>query len=234
MAENKKPQQHQDPEKVIEQSLNRFELFLEKNGKGLLIALGVIIIAVGGYFGYKYAYKAPQMDKAATAMFDAQYMFERDSFALALNGDASFDGFLAIADEYGSTPQGNLANHYAGICYLYLGEYQSAIDAFGAYSPVKESSVGAILTAQNYGMTGDAYIQLGNLEEGLKMYEKAAASSDNSATTPVYLKKAATVNEALGNKQKALEQYQSVKTNYPRSMQARDIDKFIAKVQQEL
>ncbi len=234
MAETNKNRRAQDPEQVIEQGLGRFELFIERNGKAMLIALGVIIVLVGGYFSYKYLYLAPRADKASAAMFEAQNQFERDSFALALNGNASFDGFLSIADQYGNTPQGNIAKHYAGLCYLYMGEYQQAIDAFKSYKAVKDNAAGTLIAAQNLGLTGDAYVELGQLEEGVKYYERAAAFSDNVGTAPVYLKKAGLANEKLGNLQKALEQYTAIRNDYPRSMQARDIEKFIARVQQQL
>ena len=234
MAETAKNRQTQDPEQVIEQGLGRFELFIERNGKTMLIILGIIIVLVGGYFSYKYLYIAPRMEKASAAMFEAQNQFERDSFALALNGNASFDGFLTIAEQYGNTPQGNLANHYAGLCYLYLGQYQEAVDAFEAYDAVKDNAAGNLIGAQNIGLTGDAYVEMGKLDEGAKYYEKAAAFSDNISTTPLYLKKAGLVNEKLGNMAKALEQYETIRNNYPQSMQARDIEKFIARVQQQM
>lgn len=234
MAETNKNRRAQDPEQVIEQGLGRFELFIERNGKAMLIILGIIIVLVGGYFSYKYLYIAPRAEKASAAMFEAQNQFERDSFALALNGNASFDGFLTIADQYGNTPQGNIAKHYAGLCYLYMGEYRQAIDAFESYKAVGSNAAGTLIAAQNLGLTGDACIELGQLEEGVRYYERAAAYSDNVGTAPVYLKKAGMVNEKLGNLQKALEQYLSIRNNYPRSMQARDIEKFIARVQQQL
>lgn len=234
MAETNKNRRAQDPEQVIEQGLGRFELFIERNGKAMLIALGVIIVLVGGYFSYKYLYLAPRADKASAAMFEAQNQFERDSFALALNGNASFDGFLSIADQYGNTPQGNIAKHYAGLCYLYMGEYQQAIDAFKSYKAVKDNAAGTLIAAQNLGLTGDAYVELGQLDEGVKYYERAAAFSDNVGTAPVYLKKAGLANEKLGNLRKALDQYTVIRNDYPRSMQARDIEKFIARVQQQL
>lgn len=234
MAETNKNRRAQDPEQVIEQGLGRFELFIERNGKAMLIALGVIIVLVAGYFSYKYLYLAPRAEQASAAMYEAQNQFERDSFALALNGNASFDGFLTIADTYGNTRQGNLAKHYAGLCYLYMGEYQQAIDAFKSYDAVGDNAAGILIAAQNLGLTGDACVELGQLEEGVRYYERAAAYSDNAGTSPVYLKKAGMVNEKLGNLQKALDQYLNIRNNYPRSMQARDIEKFIARVQQQL
>lgn len=233
MAKNTANQQ-QDPEQMIEERLSRFETFLEQQGKTMLVALGAIVILVGAFFGYKYLHIAPQKEKAASAMYEAQLQFERDSLSLALNGDASFDGFLTIADKYKNTPQGNLANHYAGICLLHTGDFEGAIQYFNAFKPISKGSVGIIMTAKNYGMTGDAYVELGKLQEGANMYEKAAAYSDNADSAPTYLKKAGMLNEELGNTQKALEQYKTIKTKYARSFPARDIDKFIAKVEQGL
>lgn len=234
MAETHNNREAQAPEQVIEQSLGRFELFIERNGKTLLMALGAIIIIVGGYFSYKYLYQAPREKQASAAMFEAQNLFERDSFALALNGNASFDGFLTIADEYGNTPQGNLAKHYAGMCYLYLGEFQQAIDALEGYKTSKDNAATELIGAQNLGLRGDAYVELGNLEQGVACYERAAAFSDNVATTPVYLKKAAMIREQKGEAAQALKLYEQIRNDYPRSIQARDIEKFIARVQQQL
>ena len=47
--------------------------------------------------------------------------------------------------------------------------------------------------------------------------------------SPIYLKKAATVYEKLGNKKKALEMYQKIKDSYPKSMSNQDIEKYIVR-----
>lgn len=232
MKSNKK-NQDQDPEVVIESVISKSEQFIEKQGKKLLIALIVIVLCVGGYFGYQHLWKAPEMDTASAAMFDAQHEFERGSFDTALNGNGTFEGFAQIASKYGSLPQGNIATHYAGICCLYLGDFQKAVEYFKAFESV-DGAAGELITAQNLGLTGDAYIELGNKEEGVKMYEKAAAHSSNADTAPIYLKKAAMVNDALGNYTKAMEQYNAIKYNYPQNMIARDIDKYIAMIEQKI
>jgi len=232
MAVNKK-HTSEDPEAIIESALNRTELFIERNGKALLLALIVIVAAVGGYFAFEHLYKAPRIEKASAAMFQAQHQFEIDSFEVALKGNASIAGFEEIIDQWSGTPQANLAHHYAGICYLYMGDFQKAIDNFKGFKTVKGAS-GEIITAQNYGLAGDAYVEMGNMNEGVVMYEKAASFSSNDDTAPVYLKKAALVNESLGNYTKALEQYKTIKTNHISSMASRDIDKYIARIEQKL
>lgn len=217
----------QDPEVVIETALGRSEQFIEKHGKKMLIGLIVVVLGVSGYFGYKHLIQAPRMDKAANALYMSQQQFERDSFALAL------PGFEAVVAEFGGTAQGNLARHYAGICCLYTQKYDQAIEYFSQFNDV-DGAAGELITAQNYGMMGDSYVELKDLAKGVQMYEKAVAYSSNSDTAPVYLKKAALINESLGNNTKALEQYKTIRSNYSQTMTARDIDKFIARVEQSL
>ncbi|MEZ4738127.1 MAG: hypothetical protein R2818_01935 [Flavobacteriales bacterium] len=51
-------------------------------------------------------------------IWKAEYYFEIDSLEKALNGDDQWPGFLTIADDFGSTPSGNLANYYLGTIYM--------------------------------------------------------------------------------------------------------------------
>lgn len=230
---DKKQQTTEDPEVVIETAIGRTEEFIRRNGSLLLGILVGVIVIVGGIFAYKYLYSAPRQEKAATAIFNAQNAFAADSFALALNGDGNSEGFIQIIEKYGSTESGNLAKHYAGQCYLRLGKYEDAIKYFDQYSNV-DGVPAELVNAMNAGLTGDAYVQLGNLEKGVSMYEKAISISGNMMTAPYYCRKAGQVYEQLGNNTKALEMYNKVKNNFPMSMESRDIDKYIGQVEQKL
>ena len=108
--------QTEDPEVAIQSAIGRVEGFIMNNGRSLLTALIVVVVVVGGFFGYKYLISGPRAEKAAAMMFVAEQQFAVDSFALALNGDGNFAGFLEVIDRYGSTDEGNLARQYAGIC----------------------------------------------------------------------------------------------------------------------
>lgn len=221
-----------DAEEKIESAIDKTESFLIKNRKVLSIILLSMIGVVGIYFAYKYSVVVPQQKKAADNIYVAEQLFAEDMYELALNGDGNNLGFKQISEKYGSTPQGNMARHYAGICCLYLGQPQQALDYLSAYKP-QSGYVAAIVAAQNEGLKGDAYSQLGNLEEALKMYEKAA-SGNNQYTTPVYLKKAGLVCLKLGDYAKATTLLEKVKFDYPGSMEARDIDTYLGEAQQKL
>lgn len=225
-----------DPEVSIEQALGRSEQFLERNGRKLLIALIAVIVVVGGYFAYQNIYVSSRSEKASEAMFRAQMSFEVDSFAMALKGLPGPQGFLGFEDisaEYGGTEQGNLAHHYAGICYLRMGDFQTALASFEKFSNIS-GVVGEVVAAQNIGLMGDCYSEMGDAARACEFYAKAAAASSSDAVGPIYLHKAAISNYMAGKFDIALEQFTQIKTQYPRSMNARDIDKYIALVQQKL
>ena len=71
---------------------------------------------------------------------------------------------------------------------------------------------------------------LNKIEEAIKFYLKAAEQSTNAFTTPLYLKKAGFAYEQKTNYPEALAAYERVKNEYPKSTEARDIDKYIARV----
>ncbi|MGI4729930.1 MAG: tetratricopeptide repeat protein, partial [Janthinobacterium lividum] len=53
----------------------------------------------------------------------------------------------------------------------------------------------------------------------------------NGFTSPIYLKKLALVYENQKNYNDALDAYQKIKTDFPESNEATNIDKYIARVQ---
>ena len=52
-------------------------------------------------------------------------------------------------------------------------------------------------------------------------------------TAPYYLKKSGEVYEKLGDNEKALAAYKKIATDYATSMEARDIQKYIGRIEQQ-
>jgi tetratricopeptide (TPR) repeat protein len=213
----------------VEQSLTKAELFFEENRNPLLIAAGVILGVVLAYYGYRKFYADPLEDEAQKEIFMAQKFFEQDSLNLALNGQGNYLGFLDIAEEYGMTKAGNLANYYAGICYLNLGQFKSAIEYLDEFS-----SDDQILSVVSKGAIGDAFLELDQAEEALEYYTKAANTNDNEFAVPIYLMKAAQTAELMNDYQAALSFYKRLKKDFPKSQEAREIDKNIAYAETKL
>ncbi len=228
MANNKKETTEPNVE-ALENALTRTEQYIENNQKSLTIIVLAIIVIVGLFIGYKRLYIAPMEKDAQAEVFAAEQYFEKDSFNLALNGDGNYLGFLGVIDNYGPSRTGNLAYYYAGICYLNLGEYETALDYLKRYS-IKDEMLGSV----TYGAIGDCYVQLNNFEEGVNYYIKAAKYEENDFSTPVYLMKAGLVYEELGKMDKALEVYKQIKKDYPKSSEAREVEKHIARVEANL
>jgi len=223
MAKKKKTTDH--GLENVENVLSKTEKYIEENQKSLTIIVIVIAAIIAGYLGYKKLFLAPAELEAQSEMYVAEKYFETDSFRLALEGDGSYLGFIDIIDEYGITKCANLAKYYAGICYLKLGEYEEAIDNLKKFDS-DDVLVGSVAM----GAIGDAYIELGQLEEGLEFYLKAAERKKNDFTSAVYLKKAGLVYEELGDYKKALEVYEKIESQFPKSEESRDIEKYITSV----
>ena len=136
---NSKPRkgEHVDPEQKIETALDKTELFFQKYTKQLLTGLLVVVIVVGGYFAYEYLVKRPRAVKAAEMMFVAEQLFAAEDYTAALEGDGSNAGFLDVVSQYGATRPGRLAAHYAGVCYMKLGDFDSAMEYLNKYKKVK-------------------------------------------------------------------------------------------------
>lgn len=220
----KKTDHTEDRIVAIEEALGRTEQFIEDNQRKITIVIGVIVLLVLGYFGFQRFYLGPREKDAQAQIFMAEKYFEQDSLDLALNGDGNYYGFLDVAKKYKMTKTSSLAHYYAGICYLRKGEYQLAIDHLESFDGddvlVEPMAIGAI---------GDAYMELGNTDKAIKYYLEAAALNPNDITTPSFLMKAAWTYESLQQFDKAIEMYERVMKEHPRSQDSRDIEKYIAR-----
>ena len=205
----------------LEQALTKAEAFIEKYQKQLLTAVGIIVVVVIASIGFNKWVREPRERDAANNMVMAELYFERDSFNLALNGDGMNEGFLDLADSYGMTKSAKLAKFYAGVCYYHLGDYETSIDY------LKKGNVKSInMTPAREGLIGDCYVQLGDVTEAVKYFERAAKHK-NELLAPIYLEKAAIAYESLGEYGKALTAYKTIKETYFESQQAAGAEKAI-------
>jgi tetratricopeptide (TPR) repeat protein len=215
------------------EAMNKTELFFEENGRKIgYIFLGLLILAAL-IFGYRSLIVLPRAEKAAEMIAEAQYRFEATTpdFELALVGDENGAGFLDVIEKYGSTPSGNLAKHYAGICYLRLGDLDNAAAYLAKYKPAKGIPA-EIVNAQNIGLQGDIAVEKGDYAAAIKLFEKAAKVSDNNLTAPMYLRKAALAANAMGNKEQALGFAQRIQNEFPASAEAQNAEKLMGTIQQ--
>ncbi|MDE3248410.1 MAG: tetratricopeptide repeat protein [Bacteroidota bacterium] len=199
--------------------------FWNQYSKQILIALGAIVVIVGGFFAYQNFVSGPNERKASEAIRFAEDYYRKDSLKLALNGDAINPGFVKVASKYSGTKAGNLANFYAGSCYLGIGDFNNAIkylEQFSTSEPLVKARAKALL--------GDAKAELGKKEEAVALYKEAGTTFEkDDFFSPKYLFRAAYLYETMGKNKEALETYKMIKEKYPQ-FRDYDIDKLMGRL----
>ena len=196
--------------------------FWETYQKKILIAVGAVVVVVGGWYSYNQFVKAPKELQAQEALFKAEDYFAKDSFKLALDGDGTNKGVLNVIKTFSGTKAANLAHYYAGVSYLHLGDFNKAIENLKDFStdsrPVQMVAYGAL---------ADAYSELKKNDDAISYYKKAASTfTEDEITSGEYLWRAGQLCETLNKNKEALEFYKEIKEKFPKSRQ-NEIDKFI-------
>lgn len=205
-------------------TVSRTEEFYNQYKKiiwGAVIAVLVVGLGILGYSKFIYAPAARQAQEAA---FPAEINFQNGEFELALSGDGNVLGFADVIDQYGSKA-GKAVYLYAGACNAQLGNWEEALQYLKKYNGKDD-----ILAARALALQGDCYSALEDYTKAVKFYEKAADRADNIFAAS-YLVKAGQVYLTLGQNEKALNLFQTVKEKYPQSIEGYEVDKLINQVQ---
>ena len=197
----------ESPEAIADK-ISKTEEFVARNKNIVLTVLGIIVVAVAGYFTYR-SYINSQNEIAQSELFQAVYYFEADSLDKALNGDGNNFGLLDIARDYNWTKAGNLANFYIGVSYLKKVEFENAIEYLDKFN-----SEDLVIQARAFSLIGDAYMELGNYYDALGYYNQAIDYKPNKFFTPQYLIKAAVAYEKLNDIESAQKCYKTIVDEY--------------------
>ncbi len=211
----------------IGEAMSKTELYFEKNGKKISFGIFALFIVAALVFGYKSLVVEPKEQKGAEAISNAQLIFEQETpdYQAALEGNDLGMGFLEVIENYGSTTAGNLAAHYAGICYLQLGDFDNAATYLAKYKTA-DGLPAAIVNAQNLGLQGDIAVENGEFDKAEEFYAKAIKASDNILSAPMYMQKAAVVAIANGKNDKAKELFEAISAKYPNTIEGRNAAKY--------
>jgi predicted negative regulator of RcsB-dependent stress response len=199
--------------------------FFEKNKK-LIFSFGIGIVAgVASFLAYSW-YTTTQDEEGQVALSPLVYQMESDSLEAALKGKPGKASLLTVADDFGSSAAGNLANFYAGTALLKQGKFDEAIDKLKSFS-----SSDLLVQARAYSLIGDAYSEKGNTEEAISAYKKAADYKPNQFFTPVYLLKLGIAQEKAKQYKEAAESYNTITEKYPLSAEFASAKKYKAQVE---
>lgn len=221
------PGVEREPETVYSEvnPMDNLTVAYEKNKKMISTVTTVILVVVVGYFGYMKMYKEPNEEKANAAMYWPQLYFQVDSLNQALNGDGKNIGFAKISSKFSGTPAANLAHYYAGVCHLKMGDPAKAISALQAFD-----GGNTLLGRQAAGMLGLAYLESGNNDKAIESFKKATSDKNDALITPMYLYHMGMAYQSTGKANEAKDAFKRIRDEYPRSPQARDMDKELARV----
>lgn len=231
----KKPETAQQVESATEEVFSsldtragRAERWVAQNQQIIFGSILGIVIVVLGLLAYRNFVVMPKSEEANNEMFQAQQYFDqgladetqKDSLLnLALNGGEGKYGFLDIIENYAGTDAADLATYNAGMIYLHLNQFESAIEYledFGSNDPV--------LGALALGGIGDAFAELEQYKDALDYYQKALNFSANALTKPRFLRKAGLVALDLGDQKLAAKYFDELKDEFEDSPEAKHID----------
>ena len=201
--------------------------FWTKYSKPILIVGNVLVLLVGGYWGYKNFVKEPKEEKAADALFKAEDYYRKDSVNAALNGDGQSMGFLKIISKYSGTEAANLANFYAGSCYIKMDDNANAIKHLKKFSSDAKQ-----IQQRAYKLVGDACADLGKNDDALDYYKKAAHhfEEDQANSAEALFLAAYLADRVMKNQKEAIALYKELKEKYPRTQQGFDADNYLAQL----
>lgn len=210
----------------FDETIAASKTFFDKYKNQIIYGGGAVLAIIIACLLIHQFYIVPRNNKADESIFKAQQMYMNGNYEKALNGEGDAMGFLAVADQYGSTKAGNLARLYAAMCYAQTDKYQEAVDMLEDFDDCDDEMV----SPATIGMLGNCYAELGQNDKAASYLRKAADKADNNTLSPIFLIQAGQLFEALNQNDKALDCYQLIKTKYQQSMQFAEVDKYIERL----
>lgn len=213
-------EEHIEVEEIVD--LSKAEKVVEKNYKSILFGALAIVLVAAAFILFKGMNKGKE-SKAQAAAFYAQNSFADKNWLSALNGSDGKIGFTEIAKKYKGTNVGNLANYYAGVSHVQLGQFEEAVHYLSSFKFTNDPTVNG-LAAMNL---GDAYMETGKESEAVAAYKKAA-NSKSEVFEPEFLYRYALALVKTGDNAQAKSVFEQLKTDYPETQQGKSALNYIA------
>lgn len=225
---NKEIKKQETAQEEVQETLSAAGQWIIKYQDAITWTITAIVVVILGIMALNtYVFK-PKALEASNENAKAVVYFMQGDFAKALAGDdADCLGFEEIASKYSLYQQGKLAALYAGICYYEQGEYEEA----AKYLKKFKANDLVIAPAASM-MLGDAYVELDELGKAVSAY-KAAAEDKDALVAPMALKKLGFVYLEEGKNADAKKAFARIKSDFPASQEAQDIEKYIAVAEAE-
>lgn len=210
----------------IDATVSKTDQFFNENKKTIWTVVIAVLVVIAAIFAFNRFVYQPKCAEAQQQAFPSEAAFAAGEYQIALEGDGNILGFAQVIEEYGAKA-GRSIYFDAAVCALRLGQFEDAITYISKYS-----SKEPVMAARALGVQGDALVGLGQNAKASEIFVKAAAQDDNVFAAS-YLLKAGLAYEAEGAKTKALDCYKKIKDQFPGSIEAYDIDRYITRAEAE-
>jgi len=142
-----------------------------------------------------------------------------------MNGmpERGIHGLKWIVDNYGSSDAGDVARLYLANAYYFTGQFDEALKQYEKFSGGVD-----MMKAAAYAGAGACYEAKHDYDRAASSYERAAGVASQSGMVPEYLSLAGRCYGLAGQKEKAVTILKRVKTDFPTSPLAREVDRYIA------
>lgn len=206
-------------------SLSDLSVWWEKRKKILYFILVVLAVAGAGVYYYFVSYKEPREKEAYEVLAFCEQSLRMDSLTWALNGRGKDLGLLRLMERYEGTQAANLAAYYAGAIWLRQGDAQRAVDYLQKYHTTH-----VLGESRKVFLLADAYADLKNTSQAVSYYLKGAdIGKDDELFAAECLFRAALLQENV-DKAQAIQLYQRIKKEYPKTKKSQEVDKYLARL----
>jgi tetratricopeptide (TPR) repeat protein len=199
--------------------------------------IGIIAILLG-VIAYTFFGKKANPKKDAQSFASMQFALSamsKDSFELALNGDGTNPGLLAVIKKASGTSTEKIARMEAAKCYLQTDKPQLAFkmleDADGFGKQINARRLSLMGDAKSELATGSEPTNVKLAQEAIDYYEKAANQFPEDTYSANYLFRAAQLSEKIGKNEDAKKTYFKIKEKYTDNTAViRDVEKYLGKL----
>lgn len=217
MSDNKKKEHDGNAIDNLNSSLTEAGRKVADNKKVIFWAVGIILLIGVFILSYIFIYRNPRLNKS----FEAYNKVELKAMG---NDTIAAKEYAAVADNNGGTPAGELAALSAAESFYNIGKYAEAVKYLEDFDSDDE-----LLQANAKVLLGDCYVNLKKYDDALAAFDKAVKEAKgNPQIAPRVLMKKAVVYDEQKKYDKALECYETIRTDFPQFMAGNvEIDAYI-------
>ncbi len=224
LAKKKKITRKAIKEDKLVTSFYEFQDFYLKYQKQILIAVGAIVIIVLAFVIYQNKIDTENQE-ASVALARIMPSYKANNFKEAIEGKAGTNivGLKQIAEDYGSSENGETAKIFLAHSYYMLSKFDDALQVYKDYS-------GSIDLLRSTALAGAAacYEAKGNLEKAADYFRDAAFVTKTNPQNANYLLMSGMDYHRIGKNEKAKEYFNIIKKEYPKTEIGKKIENYLA------